>query len=91
MCSGRIDQPRVGQAQMSVSSQFQMRFPWDNGGASRYDSARSDTLSMTSRRDAAKTAPVRPARIQLALFAETATLIRVRPGRNEWRFYRIVW
>jgi hypothetical protein len=31
MCSGRIDQPRVGQAQMSVSSQFQMRFPWRVG------------------------------------------------------------
>jgi predicted DNA-binding WGR domain protein len=34
----------------------------------------------------------RPAPIQLPLFAEAATLIRVRPERNEWRFYRLeVW
>jgi predicted DNA-binding WGR domain protein len=37
-------------------------------------------------------APVRPAPIQLPLFAEAASLIRVRPDRNEWRFYRMeVW
>ena len=39
-----------------------------------------------------KTAPIRPAPIQLPLFTEAASLIRVRPERNEWRFYRIeVW
>ena len=39
-----------------------------------------------------KTGPVRPAPIQLPLFAEAASLIRVRPERNEWRFYRLeVW
>jgi predicted DNA-binding WGR domain protein len=39
-----------------------------------------------------KTAPVRPVPIQLPLFAEAATLIRVRPECNEWRFYRLeVW
>jgi predicted DNA-binding WGR domain protein len=33
-----------------------------------------------------------PAPIQLPLFAEAASLIRVRPERNEWRFYRLeVW
>jgi hypothetical protein len=30
--------------------------------------------------------------IQLPLFAEAASLIRVRPEQNEWRFYRMeVW
>jgi predicted DNA-binding WGR domain protein len=30
--------------------------------------------------------------IQLPLFAEAASLIRVRPEANEWRFYRMeVW
>jgi predicted DNA-binding WGR domain protein len=30
--------------------------------------------------------------VQLPLFAETASLIRVRPELNEWRFYRLeVW
>ena len=39
-----------------------------------------------------KTAPARPTPIQLPLFAEAATLIRVRPERNEWRYYRLeVW
>ncbi|HEY3849081.1 MAG TPA: hypothetical protein VGL95_18410, partial [Acetobacteraceae bacterium] len=33
--------------------------------------------------------PDRPAPIQLPLFAEAASLIRVRPERNEWRFYRM--
>ena len=39
-----------------------------------------------------KTGPIQPAPIQLPLFAEAASLIRVRPERNEWRFYRLeVW
>jgi predicted DNA-binding WGR domain protein len=39
-----------------------------------------------------KTAPARAVPIQLPLFAETANLVRVRPERNEWRFYRMeVW
>ena len=30
--------------------------------------------------------------MQLSLFPETASLVRVRPARNEWRFYRMeVW
>ena len=30
--------------------------------------------------------------VQLPLFAEAASLIRVRPEHNEWRFYRMeVW
>jgi predicted DNA-binding WGR domain protein len=34
----------------------------------------------------------RPAPIQLPLFAETASLIRVRPARNEWRYDRMeIW
>src|SRR3954449_10426296 len=34
----------------------------------------------------------RPVPIQLPLFAGAAALIRVRPERNEWRFYRLeVW
>jgi predicted DNA-binding WGR domain protein len=39
-----------------------------------------------------QTGPVQPAPIQLPLFEEAASLIRVRPERNEWRFYRLeVW
>lgn len=39
-----------------------------------------------------KSAPVRLTPIQLPLFAEAASLIRVRPERNEWRYYRMeVW
>ena len=35
---------------------------------------------------------VRPIPIQLPLFAEAASLARIRPERNEWRFYRMeVW
>jgi predicted DNA-binding WGR domain protein len=34
----------------------------------------------------------RPAPVQLPLFAEAAFLVRARPERGEWRFYRIeVW
>jgi predicted DNA-binding WGR domain protein len=34
----------------------------------------------------------RPAPIQLPLFAEAASLIRVRPERNEFRYYRLeIW
>ena len=33
-----------------------------------------------------------PVPIQLPLFPDAASLIRVRPERNEWRFYRMeVW
>ena len=40
----------------------------------------------------AKKAPPRPVPIQLRLFAEAASLVRVRPEVNEWRFYRLeVW
>jgi integrase len=36
--------------------------------------------------------PVRPVPVQLPLFAEAASLARIRPERNEWRFYRMeVW
>jgi predicted DNA-binding WGR domain protein len=40
-----------------------------------------------------KIRPARPpAPVQLPLFAEAASLIRVRPERNEWRFYRLeIW
>jgi len=39
-----------------------------------------------------QTRPSRPAPVQLPLFAEAASLIRVRPERNEWRFYRMeIW
>ncbi len=38
------------------------------------------------------TRPTRLVPIQLPLFAEAASLVRVRPERNEWRFYRMeVW
>ena len=34
----------------------------------------------------------RPVPIQLPLFADAAALIRIRPERNEWRFYRMeIW
>jgi len=33
-----------------------------------------------------------PAPVQLPLFPEEASLVRVRPERNEWRYYRLaVW
>ena len=36
--------------------------------------------------------PKRPVPIQLPLFAETASLVRIRPDRNEFRYYRLdVW
>ena len=36
--------------------------------------------------------PARPAPIQLPLFAEAASLVRVRPAQKEWRFYRMeIW
>lgn len=39
-----------------------------------------------------KTRPTRPAPVQLPLFAEAASLIRVRPECDERRFYRLeVW
>ena len=39
-----------------------------------------------------KPCPVRPTPVQLPLFAEAASLARIRPERNEWRFYRMeVW
>jgi predicted DNA-binding WGR domain protein len=39
-----------------------------------------------------KTAPARPAPIQLPLFPEAASLIRVHVECNEFRFYRLeVW
>jgi hypothetical protein len=33
--------------------------------------------------------PERPISVQLPLFAEAASLARIRPERNEWRFYRM--
>ena len=39
-----------------------------------------------------KPSPQAPAPVQLPLFTETASLVRVRPEWNEWRFYRIeIW
>ena len=39
-----------------------------------------------------KRAAARPLPVQLPLFAEAASLIRVRPECNEWRFYRLeIW
>lgn len=36
--------------------------------------------------------PKRPVPIQLPLFAETASLVRIRPDRNEFRYYRLdIW
>ena len=40
----------------------------------------------------AKPRPARPVPVQLPLFPEAASLARIRPERNEWRFYRMeVW
>ena len=39
-----------------------------------------------------KFGPERPVPVQLPLFAEAASLIRVRPERNEFRYYRMeIW
>jgi predicted DNA-binding WGR domain protein len=36
--------------------------------------------------------PARPMPIQLPLFAEAASLVRIRPAANEWRYYRMeIW
>ena len=36
--------------------------------------------------------PQRAAQVQLPLFADAVSLIRVRPERNEWRYYRMeIW
>jgi hypothetical protein len=36
--------------------------------------------------------PARPIPIQLPLFVEAASLVRIRPERNEFRYYRVeVW
>ena len=37
----------------------------------------------------AKHRPARPFPVQLPLFAEAASLARIRPERNEWRLYRM--
>jgi predicted DNA-binding WGR domain protein len=52
-------------------------------GSSRYTSRDE----MPRRR---KTIPARLVPIQLPLFAETASLVRIRPALNEWRYYRLV-
>ena len=37
-------------------------------------------------------APAQPTLVQLPLFAEAASLVRVSPEKNLWRFYRMeVW
>jgi predicted DNA-binding WGR domain protein len=39
-----------------------------------------------------KTPPALPPPIQLPLFAETASLVRICPELNEWRYYRMeIW
>ena len=36
--------------------------------------------------------PKRPVPVQLPLFAETASLVRIRPDHNEFRYYRLeIW
>jgi predicted DNA-binding WGR domain protein len=57
--------------------------------------AAADSSRYTSRDDMPKRrqpASVWPTPIQLPLFAETASLVRIRPALNEWRYYRMeVW
>ena len=39
-----------------------------------------------------KPAPARPTPIQLPLFAEAASLVRICPELNKWRYYRMeIW
>jgi predicted DNA-binding WGR domain protein len=39
-----------------------------------------------------KTIPARLTPIQLPLFAEAASLVRIRPALHEWRYYRMeIW
>jgi len=39
-----------------------------------------------------KTSPAPPPPIQLSLFAETASLVRICPELNKWRYYRMeIW
>ena len=54
--------------------------------------AAPDTLPATRMPKRRKPRPGRPTPIQLPLFAEAASLVRVSPERNEHRFYRLeVW
>jgi WGR domain len=58
----------------------------------RTESAASDTLVRDVMPKRRKPGPERPAPIQLPLFAEAASLIRVRSERNEFRYYRMeIW
>lgn len=37
-------------------------------------------------------APARPAPTKLLLFTDAASLVRIRPAANEWRYYRMeIW
>ena len=37
-------------------------------------------------------APARPSPMQLPLFADAASLVRIRAAKNEWRYYRMeIW
>jgi predicted DNA-binding WGR domain protein len=50
------------------------------------------TLLGTTCPDAANPPLPGPTPIQLRLFAETASLVRIRPTLNEWRYYRMeIW
>ena len=40
----------------------------------------------------ARTRSNRPCPVQLPLFADSASLVRIQPALNEWRYYRLeVW
>ena len=51
----------------------------------------ASSLRYTSRDDipGRRKFPARPTPIQQKLFAETASLVRIRPALNEWRYYRM--
>jgi predicted DNA-binding WGR domain protein len=69
------------------------RIPGDNWPRTRRESSGYDTFPRVKSPKRRKIRPARPpAPVQLPLFAEAASLIRVRPERNEWRFYRLeIW
>ena len=71
----------AGEAESRLGSRFR-----------RAESAVSDNISCDVMPKRRKLGLERPAPIQLPLFAEAGSLIRVRPALNEWRYYRMeIW
>ena len=64
------------------------RLPWKTLAAA----ANADRLSFMGRVSRRRETPIGYESIQLPLFPESASLSRIRPELNEWRYYRLaIW